>query len=236
MKRIGIIGGMSWESTVTYYQLMNREIQRRFGGYHSADIVLRSVDFAPIEELQRAGNWRTAGAELAAVARECVAAGAELLVLATNTMHLVFDAIEGAVTVPVIHIADATAEAARRRGLSTLGLLGTSFTMEQPFYRERLETSGGLSVILPEAGDRREIHRIIFDELVVGSVRAESREVYRGVMERLAQAGAEGIILGCTEIGLLVGPEEAPTRGAHRIPLLDTSELHALAAVEAALG
>jgi aspartate racemase len=235
MKRIGIIGGMSWESTVTYYQLINREVQRRLGGYHSADIVLRSVDFAPVEELQRAGDWQAAGAELGAVARECVAAGAELLVLATNTMHLVFDALQEAVTVPVIHIADATAKAARRRGVSTLGLLGTSFTMEQPFYRERLEEHGDLSVLVPEARDRRETHRIIFDELVVGAVRSESREVFRGVMSRLVQAGAEGIILGCTEIGLLVGPEDAPTRGTDRVPLLDTSELHALAAVEAAL-
>jgi aspartate racemase len=235
MKRIGIIGGMSWESTVTYYQLMNREVQRRLGGYHSADIVLRSVDFAPVEELQRAGDWQTAGERIAAAGRDCVAAGADLLVLATNTMHLVFDALQEAVAVPVIHIADATAEAARRAGVSTLGLLGTSFTMEQPFYRERLETSGGLSVIVPEAEDRREIHRIIFDELVVGTIRPESREVYRGVMGRLAQGGAEGIVLGCTEIGLLLGPKDAPTRRTGRVPLLDTSELHALAAVEAAL-
>lgn len=235
MKRIGIIGGMSWESTVTYYQLMNREVQRRLGGYHSADIVLRSVDFAPIEELQRAGDWEAAGERLGAAARECVAAGAELLVLATNTMHLVFDALEKAVTVPVIHIADATAEAARRGGISTLGLLGTSFTMEQRFYRDRLETFGDLSVIVPGAEDRREVHRIIFDELVVGKTLPESREVYRGVMNSLAQAGAEGIILGCTEIGLLVGPEDAPIRGTDRVSLLDTSELHALAAVDAAL-
>ncbi len=226
---------MSWESTVTYYQLMNREVQRRLGGYHSADIVLRSVDFAPIEELQRSRAWQDAGAELAAVARECVAAGAELLVLATNTMHLVFDAIQGAVPVPVIHIADGTAGAARRHGLSTLGLLGTSFTMEQPFYRERLETSGGLSVIVPEAEDRREIHRIIFEELVVGTIRPESQEVYRRVMGRLAKAGAEGIILGCTEIGLLVGAEDAPSTEGSPVTILDTTELHALAAVEAAL-
>ena len=200
VKRIGIIGGMSWEFTVTYYQLMNREVQRRLGGYHSADIVWRSVDFAPIEELQRAGAWQDAGTELAAVARECVAAGA-----------------------------------ARRLGVSILGLLGTSFTMELPFYRERLEASGGLSVIVPEAEDRQQVHDIIFDELVVGTIRPESREIYRRVMGRLAKAGAEGIILGCTEIGLLVGSEDAPSTEGNPVPVLDTTELHALAAVEAAL-
>lgn len=221
---------MSWESTVTYYQLINREVQRRLGGYHSAEVVLRSVDFAPVEEMQRSGDWGRAGETLAAAAVDCVAAGAELLVLATNTMHKVFSAIRSAVAVPVIHIADATADAARAHGVSTLGLLGTSFTMEEPFYRGRLQQEAGLKVLIPDTSDRNWIHRIIFEELVHGIIRDESRQEYREVMRSLVATGAEGIILGCTEIGLLVGPEDAP-----QVPLLDTTEIHALAAVEAAL-
>ena len=199
MKRIGIIGGMSWESTVTYYQLINREVQRRLGGYHSAEVVLRSVDFAPVEEMQRAGDWGRAGETLAAAAVDCVAGGAELLVLATNTMHKVFPAIEAAVAVPVIHIADATADAARARRLSTLGLLGTSFTMEEEFYRVRLESEAGLRVLVPDADDRARVHRIIFEELVRGIVHENSRREYQEVMGSVVDAGAEGIILGCTE-------------------------------------
>lgn len=228
MKIIGVLGGMSWESTVVYYQLMNREVRDRLGGAHSAEILLYSVDFGRIEELQHAGEWALLTREMITGARRLQRGGADFLVIATNTMHLMADEVAEASGLEVLHIGDATARALQAAGVRRAGLLGTRFTMEQPFMRERLE-SHGLEVLVPEEEDRQAVHRIIYDELVQGVIREESRQVYRQVMARLADRGAEGIILGCTEIGLLVGPEDAP------VPVFDTTEIHAKAAVARAL-
>jgi len=229
MKTIGLIGGMSWESTVSYYRLINEAVKSRLGGLHSARLILYSVDFHDVERLQQAGDWEAAGALLAGAARTLEEAGAELLVLCTNTMHKVAAPIEAATTIPLLHIADPTAEAIRRAGHATVGLLGTRFTMEQPFYRDRLREGYGLRVLIPEAEDREAVHRIIFDELCLGKVLPESRSVFRGILGRLAAQGAGAIILGCTEISLLVAAEDS------RVPLFDTTALHAEAAVAAAL-
>lgn len=229
MKTIGLIGGMSWESTVPYYRLINEGVKRRLGGLHSARIILYSVDFHDIEVLQRDGRWDEAGALLANAARALHSAGAELLVLCTNTMHKVAPAIEAAVTIPLLHIADPTAIAVKQAGISTVGLLGTRFTMEQDFYRGRLEAHHGLKVVIPDAADRDTVHRVIYDELCLGMTLAESRATYRGIIGRLVAQGAQGIILGCTEIGLLVGPADAP------VPIFDTTALHAAAAADMAL-
>jgi aspartate racemase len=228
MKTIGLIGGMSWESTVPYYRLINTAIKERLGGLHSARIVLYSVDFDEIEKLQVAGAWDAAGAQLASVAGTLQGAGADFLVLCTNTMHKVAPAIQAAVGIPLLHIAEPTAAAIKAAGYSTVGLLGTRFTIEQPFYRERLRERG-LCVLTPSAADTEATHRIIYDELCLGLVREESRAVYRRAMADLAQRGAEAIILGCTEISLLVGREDSP------VPLFDTTAIHARAAAEAAL-
>lgn len=219
---------MSWESTAEYYRLANVLVAERLGGLHSARLLLASVDFAPIEELQRAGDWEAAGAELADVARSLHAGGAELLVLCTNTMHLVADAVAAAVDLPLLHIGDVTADAVRAAGVRRVGLLGTAFTMEQPFLRERLG-SHGLDVLVPGADDRALVHRVIYDELCRGVVREESRAAYREVMARLVAEGAEGIVLGCTEIELLVGDGDA------EVPLFPTTRLHVAAAVDRAL-
>jgi aspartate racemase len=229
MKRIGLLGGMSWESSAEYYRFMNEEIRERCGGLHSADCVLRSVDFADIEPLQRDGRWDEAGSRLAAEAVALVGAGAELLVLCTNTMHKVADAITAAVDVPLVNIADATASAVRAQGLRTVGLLATAYTMEQDFYVGRLRDRHGVDVLVPGPDDRRLIHDVIYNELCVGIVRDDSRDEYRRVMRELAHRGAEGILLGCTEIDLLVGPEDAP------VPVFDTTRLHVQKAVELAL-
>lgn len=229
MKTIGLIGGMSWESTVPYYRLVNEGIKARLGGLHSAKVVLYSVDFHDIEQLQRDGDWDAAGDVLADAARRLQAAGADLLVLCTNTMHKVAPQMEAAVSIPLLHIADGTAAAIKAAGHRSVGLLGTRFTMEQDFYRQRLQDRHGLQVIVPEADDRRVVHDVIYDELCRGLVRDDSREAYRRIMEDLVARGAEAIILGCTEIGLLVGAQDA------RVPLFDTTALHAAAAVEAAL-
>jgi aspartate racemase len=229
MKRIGMLGGMSWESSAEYYRLVNEATRDRLGGLHSADCLLRSVDFAEIEALQRRGEWEEAAARLAAEARSLVDAGAELIVLCTNTMHKVADAITDAVDVPLVHIADTTANAVGAAGLTTVGLLATAYTMEQDFYVGRLRDGHGLEVLVPEAGDRALVHRVIYDELCVGVVRDESRDAYRDVMSRLVDRGAEAILLGCTEIDLLVGPGDAS------VPLFDTTRLHAERAVELAL-
>jgi aspartate racemase len=225
---IGLLGGMSWESTAHYYRVLNETVRDRLGGLHSAPMVLHSVDFAPIAEMQAADDWETAAIALGQAARGLASAGAEFLVIATNTMHIVAPQIEAAAGIPVLHIADPTADAALAAGIGTLGLLGTRFTMEKDFYVRRLEERG-LSVLVPEPEDRDTVHRIIYDELVLGVVSEASRELYREVMQRLVDRGAEGIILGCTEIAMLVGPADA------RVPLLDTTELHALAAVDRAL-
>jgi aspartate racemase len=229
MKTIGMLGGMSWESTVPYYRIVNRVVGERLGGLHSARILLYSVDFQPIEELQRAGRWEEAGEILANAAGRLEAAGAEFLVLCTNTMHKVAPQIEQAISVPFLHIADATADEIQRAGLKRIGLLGTRFTMEEEFYRGRLEDRHQLEVIVPNERDRQMVHRVIYEELCLGTVDAESRRAYSQVIRRLADEGAEGIILGCTEISLLVAAEEAP------VPLFDTTEIHARRAAEWAL-
>jgi aspartate racemase len=220
---------MSWESSIEYYRFVNEATRDRLGGLHSADCVMRSVDFAGIEELQRNGDWDEAGRVLAEEAGLLEGAGAELIVLCTNTMHKVADAIVAAVDVPLVHIADTTAHAIRAARLGTVGLLATGYTMEQDFYVGRLRDMHGLEVIVPEAGDRALVHRVIYDELCVGVVRDESRDEYRRVMERLVERGGEAILLGCTEIELLVGPEDAS------VPTFDTTRLHAERAVELAL-
>ena len=228
MKTIGLIGGMSWESTVPYYATINETIRERLGGLHSAKVLLYSVEFAEIERMQHEGRWDDAGAVLADVARRLEGAGADFLVLCTNTMHLVAPQIEAAVKIPLLHIADPTAGAAKQAGISTVGLLATRFTMEKDFYRERLERAG-LRVVTPNESDRELVHRVIYDELCLGRIEETSRNAYRDVIVRLIGAGAEGIILGCTEIGLLIGPDDAS------VPLFDTTELHARAAAEMAL-
>jgi len=225
---IGLLGGMSWESSAQYYQLANQLVRDRLGGLHSARLVLASVDFADVERLQAAGLWEEAGQLLAEVARGVEAAGAEMLLLCTNTMHKVADQVQAAVSIPLLHLADATAAAVRLDGLSTVGLLGTAFTMEQDFYRDRL-AGHGLRVLVPDAADRAVVHRIIYEELCLGVVREASRQAYRQVIERLVAAGAEGVILGCTEIELLVGAADSA------VPVYPTTRLHVEAAVTAAL-
>ena len=229
MKRIGLLGGMSWESSVEYYRLLNEEICERLGGLHSADCILRSVDFAEIEPLQRDDRWEEAGERLAGEARGLVAAGAEILVLCTNTMHRVADEITAAVEIPLIHIADATAEAVRDHGLATVGLLATAYTMEQDFYVGRLREMHDLDVLVPDEQDRRLVHEVIYDELCVGVMKDSSRDQYRRIMAELSQRGAQGILLGCTEIDLLVGQADAP------VPLFDTTRLHVQKALDVAL-
>ena len=229
MKTIGMLGGMSWESTLTYYRLINEGIKARLGGFHSAKIVMVSVDFAEVEALQMAGRWDEATQYMIAAARQIERGGAEGLVIATNTMHLMADAVQAAIDIPLLHIADATATAIQANGIDCVGLLGTRFTMEQAFYRGRLTDKFGLSVLIPDEGGRATVHAIIYDELVKGDVRDESRAAYRRIIADLAGAGAGGIILGCTEIGLLVGPEDSP------VPIFDTTPLHAQAAVDWAL-
>jgi aspartate racemase len=229
MRTIGLIGGMSWESSAEYYRIVNRETQRRLGGTHSAPIVLFSFDFAEIEALQEAGDWDSAAARLVAAARTLEAAGAELLVICTNTMHRLAPEVEAATAVPLLHIADATATAVRRDGVGTVGLLGTRYTMEEDFYRGRLVHRHGLEVLIPDDDDRTLVHDVIYRELVRGVVTDESRIAYEGVMGRLVARGAQGIILGCTEIELLVDPARVD------VPVYPTTRIHALAAVEAAL-
>jgi aspartate racemase len=228
MLTIGMIGGMSWESSAEYYRLANELVRERLGGFHSAECLLYSVDFAEIEAMQAEARWDEAGELLAAAAAALEAGGADLLLLCTNTMHKVADRIERAVSIPFLHLADATAAAVLAAGVGTVGLLGTAFTMEQDFYRERL-ASHGLTVLVPEAGDRDVVHRVIYDELVLGVVSETSRSAYRDVMARLVARGAEGIILGCTEIELLVGADDTS------VPVFPTTRLHVEAAVERAL-
>ncbi len=229
MKTIGLIGGMSWESTIPYYRQINETIRERMGGLHSAKIVLYSVDFHEIERLQHAGDWDAAGAILAEAARSLEAAGAAFLVLCTNTMHKVAACIEAAVAIPLLHIADPTAAEIKRAGHSTVGLLGTRFTMEQAFYRDRLSERHGLRVVVPESADRDIVHRIIYEEFGLGVVKPESRSAYRRIMKSLASQGAQAIILGCTEISLLVDQQDS------EVPLFDTTAIHARMAAEEAL-
>ncbi len=228
MKTIGLLGGMSWESSVEYERIINTEVRRRLGGVHSADLIVRSYDFAVIEAMQEAGDWDGAGELLASDARRLQEAGADLIVLCTNTMHLLAPAIEAAIDVPFLHLADATAEAVQEAGIATVALLGTRFTMEMDFYRGRLE-SHGLRVLTPGEADRKVVNDVIYDELVQGRVLAESRQRYIEIIDRLIEAGADGVIAGCTEIELLVTSDDVT------IPYFPTTRLHALAAVDAAL-
>ncbi|MEH3037325.1 MAG: aspartate/glutamate racemase family protein [Sphingomonas adhaesiva] len=229
MKTIGLIGGMSWESSAEYYRLLNQGVRDRRGPTASARCLLWSFDFSEIERLQHDGDWDGLTARMVDAARRLEGAGADVLLICTNTMHRMAPAIEAAVAVPLLHIADPTAAAIKAAGLTTVGLLGTAFTMEQDFYRGRLTERHGLEVVIPEAADRATVHRIIYDELVAGIVSPTSRAAYRGVIARLVAAGAQAIILGCTEIMLLVRAEDSA------VPLFDTTALHAQAAVIAAL-
>ena len=225
MKVIGLLGGMSWESSIEYYRIVNERVRDRVGGLHSAHCVMYSVDFAGIERLQAGGAWDEAGDQLAEAAAALAMAGADFVVLCTNTMHKVADRIT---VLPLLHLGDATADAVTKAGVTTVGLLGTAFTMEQDFYRDRL-AGHGLDVLVPDEADRAEVHRIIYEELVVGVVRDDSRDVYRKVIQRLVDRGAQGVILGCTEIELLIGPDDSP------VPTFPTTRLHVQAAVDLAL-
>jgi aspartate racemase len=229
MKTIGLLGGMSWESSHLYHQLLHEGVRDKLGGWHSAELVLYSIDFADIERLQHDGRWDEAAKRLLDAGQALERGGADFLVLATNTMHKVADQLDAGLDIPLLHLADATAAAIGRTELRRIGLLGTAFTMEQDFYSGRLARHG-LEILVPEAADRALVHRVIYDELVLGTVRDESRQAYRAVIERLVAAGAEGIVLGCTEIELLVGAEDSP------VPVFPTTRLHAEAAVDYALG
>lgn len=228
MRRIGLLGGMSWESSALYYTAINEGVRERLGGLHSADLVMVSVDFAEVERLQADGEWERAGELLAAEAVRLERAGAECVVLCTNTMHKVADRVQEAVGIPLLHLADVTAAAVRDAGVAKVALLGTRFTMREAFYRDRL-ASHGLDVLVPPVDVQAELDRIIYDELVLGIVEEESRAVYRKAIADLVDAGAGGVVLGCTEIELLVRPEDSP------VPTFPTTALHAAAAVRFAL-
>jgi aspartate racemase len=230
MKIIGLIGGMSWESSIEYYRIINQEIRSALGGVHSAKIVMVSLDFAEIEELQAKGDWEEATRILLKSGQEIEKAGADLLLICTNTMHLMADQVQAGIQIPLLHIADAAARTVKELGLKTIGLLGTKFTMEKDFYRGRLEKKHQLNVLIPDQAGRDLVHHVIYDELVQGIIQESSRQDYREVIQSLVNRGAEGIVLGCTEIGLLVKKEEIP------VPVFDTMEIHARAAVDAALG
>jgi len=230
VKTIGLLGGMSWESSAEYYRIINEEVRARLGGSHSAASVMVSVDFHDVEALQAAGDWAAATALMVASARRVESGGADLLVICTNTMHLMADDVAAAVDIPLIHIADATAHAVHAAGMKRIGLLGTRYTMEQDFYRGRLATRHGLDVLIPDEPDRSTVHDVIYDELVKGIITEPSRRAYGDVIDRLAARGAEGVVLGCTEIELLV------TEALRPFPLFPTTRIHATAAVELALG
>lgn len=229
MKTIGLIGGMSWESTIGYYREINQGVKSALGGLHSAKISLFSVDFDPIEKLQQQGEWHASGEVLADAARKVELAGADCILICTNTMHKVADQVAGAVSVPLLHIADATAESLLKNGIKRVGLLGTAFTMEQDFYKGRLTEKYGLDVIVPNQADMKIIHDVIYQELCLGIVKTSSKAEYLRVIDSLQAAGAEAVILGCTEIGMLVARTDTA------IPLYDTTEIHAAKAVEFAL-
>ncbi len=229
MRRIGLIGGLSWESSAEYYRIINQAAQRRLGGLHSADCLLLSFDFAEIEALQVAGDWAAASQRMVSAAQQLASAGAGCIVICSNTMHRMADAVQAAVELPLIHIADATAQPILQAGLRTVGLLGTRFTMQQDFYRGRLSEQHGLRVLIPDEAGCETVHGIIYAELVRGEVREQSRREYQRVIEQLAAAGAQAVILGCTEISLLIKPADSA------LPTYDSTELHALAALDWAL-
>lgn len=226
MKTIGMIGGMSWESTLGYYREINQGIKARLGGLHSAKIVLNSVDFDPIEKLQREGDWQGAADILCDAARSVEAGGADCVLICTNTMHKVAAEVEQSVGIPLLHIADATAEVLLRDGIRKVGLLGTAFTMEQAFYKDRLSSQYGLEVVVPNEAGRKEVHDIIYNELCLGVINANSRDVYLRILAELVEDGAEAVILGCTEIGMLINQAHTET------PLYDTTAIHAAKAVD----
>jgi aspartate racemase len=230
MKQIGMIGGMSWESSLEYYRIVNEGVHARLGGVHSAKCLMLSVDFAEIEEMQRNGDWETATRAMIEAAQALERGGADFIVICTNTMHKMADDVANSVHIPLLHIADATAAVIKQRGLKKIGLLGTRFTMEEGFYKDRLTNLFGLEVLIPASADREIIHRVIYDELVVGKIDEGSKQEYLRIIADLAARGAEGIILGCTEIGLLVKQTDCA------IPLFDTTIIHANAAVDYALG
>lgn len=230
MKTIGLIGGMSWESSAEYYRIINEAVKARLGGTHNAQSLMFTVNFAEIEALQVAGDWDTAADRMVEAAQRLERGGADCIILCTNTMHRTAPAIEASTTVPLIHIADPTAQAIAQAGITRIGLLGTRYTMEQDFYKGRLIDKYGLDVLIPDADERTIIHNIIYEELVLGTIHDDSRRAYQQVITSLADRGAEGVILGCTEITLLIKPADSP------LPVFDTTTLHALAAVDFALG
>lgn len=230
MKTIGLIGGMSWESSLEYYRIINEETKKHLGGLHSAKSLMYSVDFAEIEELQHKGDWETATKLMVDAAKRLENGGADFVLICTNTMHKMAKAVEEAISIPILHIADPTAEAIKAQGLTKVALLGTKYTMEQDFYRGRLIEQFGLDVIIPSETDRQTVHDIIYDELCQGEIKATSKQQYMEIIDRLAADGAQGIILGCTEIGLLIKQADVA------LPVFDTTQIHATAAVEVALG
>ncbi|MEK4534864.1 aspartate/glutamate racemase family protein [Peribacillus sp. FSL K6-1552] len=228
MKTIGLIGGMSWESSLEYYRIINEEVKTKLGGLHSAKCILYSVDFEEIERYQAEGDWESSGKLLGDVAQSLEKAGAEIIVICTNTMHKVIRYIEEKVSIPILHIADSTANQIQKSEISTVGLLGTKYTMEQDFYKKRIEFNG-IKVLIPNDEDRKVINKVIYEELCLGKIQQSSRDYYKKVIKSLVDDGAEGIILGCTEIGLLVKPEDS------EVPLFDTTEIHAIESVNMAL-
>ncbi len=229
MRTIGLIGGMSWESTAGYYREINQAVRERLGGLHSAKIILYSVDFAPIEALQHSGDWQKTGKILANAARALEAGGADFFLICTNTMHKVADLVQPAVTIPLLHIADATGRKLQHKGVKKVGLLGTAFTMEEEFYKGRLQQQFGLEVVVPGSTDQQIVHDVIYQELCLGKINPSSRQQYLRIVGKLAEKGAEAIILGCTEIGMLISEKDVT------LPLFDTTIIHATSAVEMAL-
>ncbi|MGE7760285.1 aspartate/glutamate racemase family protein [Peribacillus sp. NPDC097895] len=228
MKTIGLIGGMSWESSLEYYRIINEQVKNKLGGLHSAKCILYSVDFEEIERYQAQGDWESSGKLLGDVAQSLEKAGAEIIVICTNTMHKVIEYIEEKVSLPILHIADSTANQIQKAGIRTVGLLGTKYTMEQDFYKTRIEFNG-IKVLIPNDEERKVINKVIYEELCLGEIQQSSRDYYKKVIKRLVDDGAEGIILGCTEIGLLVKPEDS------EVPLFDTTVIHAVESVNMAL-
>lgn len=229
MKTIGLIGGMSWESSAVYYDLINKKVKKELGGHHSCDSIMLTVDFDEIVKLQHQGDWKTLDQMMAKAAMQLEKAGAELIVLCTNTMHLCTPAILDAINIPFLHIAEATAMAIEAQNLKKVALLGTKFTMEKEFYKEYIKENFGIEVIIPELEERDEVHRIIYNELVQGEIKEESREIYKNIISNLEHQGAQGVILGCTEIPLLISSSDV------NIPIFDTTTIHAEKAVEWAL-
>lgn len=229
MKTIGLLGGMSWESSIEYYRLINEEVRRRLGGHHSAKSVMVSVDFAEIEALQHQENWKAAARILIKAAQQIEGAGADMLLICTNTMHKLADQVQERIKIPLVHIADATGDAIKHQDLRMVALLGTCFTMEEDFYKGRLQERYGLKILIPDEADRKTIHRVIYDELVMGIINPDSKTAYLEIIGKFEQQGAQGIILGCTEISLLIKPIDA------QLPIFDTTEIHALSAVDLAL-